>query len=422
MKYLYQILIHLALPFIFLRLLWRSRKNPAYRQRWSERLGRCPLHFEARPIWIHAVSVGEVQATAPLVKSLRQRYPDTPLLMTTTTPTGAEHVRRLFHEQNPHAYCPLDLPLAVQGFLQRLQPRLLLMMETEIWPNLLSACESQGIPTLLANARLSAQSAQGYTRLGPFSRQVFGQIRQIAAQSDADAQRFRNLGVGSDRVAITGSLKFDLSLPASLLEQAEVLRRELGTERPVWVAASTREGEEISVIRAHRQLLQQLPDCLLILVPRHLERFDQVAQLCQQQGLAIQRRSDPSHQGQAQVYLGDSMGELPLLLAAGDAAFIGGSLVKLGGHNVLEAAVLGKAVAFGPYMFNFPTISRWLLAAEAAVEVQDAESLAAIMRLWLTNADLRDQVGEEGRQLVARHRGAGKRLLPLIEKLLAKEA
>ncbi len=419
MKSLYQILIHLALPFVFLRLLWRSRKNPDYRQRWGERLGHCPIRFETRPIWIHAVSVGEVQASEPLIRSLREHYPGIPLLMTTTTPTGARHVQRLFHDQLPHAYFPLDLPFAIQRFLQQVNPRLLLTMETEIWPNLLAACDANRIPSLLANARLSAQSARGYARLGTFSRQVFGRIGQIAAQSDTDAQHFRDLGVAPERIAVTGSLKFDLSLPASLREQAEVLRRELGTERPVWVAASTREGEENPVIRAHRLLLQQLPDCLLILVPRHPERFDQVAQLCQQQGLMVQRRSSPSCDSrQIQVYLGDSMGELPLLLAAGDAAFIGGSLVKLGGHNVLEAAVLGKAVAFGPYMYNFPAISRWLLEAGAATEVKNADALAATMQNWLTNADQRDQIGEQGRQLVARHRGAKERLLPLIEALL----
>jgi 3-deoxy-D-manno-octulosonic-acid transferase len=421
--HLYNLVLHLALPIVFLRLLWRSRGNPAYRRGWGQRLGHCPCTHAPGVIWIHAVSVGEVQAAEPLVRRLRQRFPARQILLTTTTPTGANHADKLFGTGLPHCYFPLDLPWAVQRFLQRVQPCLLLMMETEIWPNLLQACSRQGIPSLLANARLSAKSANRYANFPRLTRQVFGMIGHIAAQSAADAERFVTLGVARDRISVTGSLKFDMHLPASLLEQAEVARRDFGAQRPVWVAASTREGEEPLILQAHRQLLEQLPGALLVLVPRHPERFAAVEALCRQQGFSLQRRSrNPRCDAAIQVYLGDSMGELPLLLAAADVAFVGGSLVKLGGHNVLEAAVLGKPVAFGPHMFNFSAISQLLLAEGAAVQVDSAQDLGQLMLRWLLDASERQRVGERGSALVASNRGAADRLLAIATRLLSETA
>lgn len=414
---LYNILVHLALPFIFIRLLWRSRRNPAYRSRWRERLGYCD-EVPSGAIWIHAVSVGESQAAEPLIRQLQMEFPDLPILMTTTTPTGADHVGKLYAAAVSHCYFPLDVPFAIRRFLDQVRPRLLLMMETEIWPNLLAECSSRGIPALLANARLSAKSAKGYARLGAFTRDVFGTIDQVAAQSEEDAKRFLALGVPAERLEVTGSLKFDVRLPASLFEQAEVVRRGFG-HRPVWIAASTRDGEEDLTLKAHRRILRVVPDALLLLVPRHPERFNSVAQLCKRQGFSLVRRSErESCAPRTEIYLGDSMGELSLFLAASDAAFFGGSLVKLGGHNFLEAAAMGVPVSFGPHMFNFSAISRMFLEEGAAVEVDSPEALASVMMRWLNNAGERSRVGERGRELVARNRGAREKLLALMTRML----
>lgn len=415
---LYTLLFYAALPLVFLRLLWRSRRNPAYRTRWRERLGYCNAGLPTGAIWIHAVSVGESQAAEPLIRQLQMDFPERTLLVTTTTPTGADHVAKLFGDAVIHCYFPLDLPFAVRRFLDQAKPAMLLMMETEIWPNLLGECASRGIPTLLANARLSAKSAKGYSRLGSFAREVFAGIDQVAAQSEEDAGRFRALGVPPERVAITGSLKFDVRLPASLFEQAEVIRRGFG-HRPVWIAASTRDGEEEPILKAHRRILRAIPGALLLLVPRHPERFNNVAQLCKRQGFSLVRRSDrEACAPRTEIYLGDSMGEMSLLLAASDVAFFGGSLMKFGGHNFLEAAAMGMPVTFGPHMFNFATISRMFLEQGAAVEIDSAESLASIMIRWLNNAGERSRVGEKGRTLVARNKGAREKLMALVTRML----
>lgn len=416
---LYTLLVYLLLPFIFLRLLWRSRLNPAYRTRWSERLGHLPHGIPDGVIWIHAVSVGESQAAEPLVRGLHSVFPTMPILMTTTTPTGADHVAKLYGDAVFHSYFPLDVPFAINRVLDRARPRLLLMMETEIWPNLLQGCADKKVPTLLANARLSERSARGYARLGDFTRQVFGGIDRVAAQSEDDAKRFIRLGVRQERVSITGSLKFDVRLPASLFEQAAVIRRGFGVHRPVWIAASTRDGEEELVLKAHGRVLRVLPDALLVLVPRHPERFNSVAQLCKRQGFSLVRRSDrEACAPRTQVFLGDSMGEMSLFLASSDAAFFGGSLVKTGGHNFLEAAAMGAPVVFGPHMFNFFTISRLFLEEGAAVEVDGPEALASVMMRWINNAGERSRMGERGRALVVRNRGARERLLSLVEGMV----
>ena len=412
---IYTALLYLLLPFVFLRLLWRSRKNRAYRRHWRRRLGWCDPIAADNVIWIHAVSVGEAQAAEPLVKQLQNAFPYHQILITTTTPTGTDRVKKLFADTVVHRYFPYDLPFAVRRFLNNVKPSLLLMMETEVWPNLLAECARREIPTLLANARMSEKSAAGYTGLGRFSREVFGGIDQVAAQSEVDAKRFVDLGVLPGRVAVTGSLKFEVRLPASILEQAEVLRRMVGSDRPVWVAASTRDGEEREVLAAHGSVLKQLPEALLILIPRHPERFNKVAQLCMKSGFSLVRRTEGnSCLPETQIYLGDTMGELPLFLAASDAAFVGGSLVKLGGQNILEAAAVGVPVAFGPHMFNFAEISRMFLERGAAEQVESGAVLGEVMSRWLSDAGERTRVGESGRALIEENRGATQRLLELV--------
>lgn len=418
MARLYSLLLYLALPFLLLRLAWRSRRAPAYRERWGERLGR----YDQRPlrarIWIHAVSVGEVQAAEPLIRHSLARYPDTGVMVTTTTPTGSERLRALFEDRVRHLYTPFDLTPIVNRFLNAVGPRLAVVMETEIWPNMLSACERRGIPVVLANARLSARSARGYARLGGFTGETLRRFAAIGAQSPADAARFRALGAPAERVRVTGNIKFDVRRPGSLLDQAEVLRRLWGIQRPVWVAASTHEDEEEQVLLAHREILDRLAGALLVLVPRHPKRFERVAALVERRGFALARRSakNPCDE-QVSVFLGDTMGELPAFLAAGDAAFIGGSLVPTGGHNLLEAAVAGVPVAVGPHTFNFAWITELMVREKAVVRVTDAHTLAQCVEKWLGDATTRARVGERGRRVVRANQGALQRLLDLLEEV-----
>lgn len=414
MRYLYTLLLYLSLPAVLLRLLWRSIKAPPYRHRWSERFGIFAPPDDWGGLWIHAVSVGEVQAVIPLVRRLLDNNPELAVTVTTTTPTGSARVVEQLGERVFHVYFPYDLPIALTAFVRRVRPRVLLMVETEIWPNLLYMCRQHGIYTLLANARLSEKSARGYGYLGRFARQTFARIDCVAAQAEADAQRFRDLGVAEHRAVVTGSIKFDMRAPASLEERVEVLRREWGG-RPVWVAGSTHEGEDEQVLFAHHKVLARYPNALLILVPRHPERFERVAGLCKREQLRFARRSRPGdYDDETRVYLGDTMGELPVLIGSADVAFIGGSLTEVGGHNMLEASAQGVAVCFGPHVFNFATISRMLLDEGAAAQVPNEAELGEQVVRWLGDPSLRAEVGENGRRVVEQNRGALDRLLALL--------
>jgi 3-deoxy-D-manno-octulosonic-acid transferase len=305
-------------------------------------------------------------------------------------------------------------------FLNVVAPRLVLVMETEIWPNMLAACERRGIDVMLINARLSARSARGYARVRRFSAETMRRLALIAAQGPDDAARFAALGVEPARIRVTGSIKFDVQLPASLQDRAEVIRREWGNDRPVWVAASTREGEDELLISVHARLRERYPDALLVLVPRHPERFERVAGLVRRARLSLARRSlDEPCRPETAVFLGDTMGELPVFLAAADVAFIGGSLVDTGGHNPLEAAAVGLPVLVGPHTFNFDEITRLLIKAGAAVRVRDAAELGDRLEEWLGDAAERARVGENGRRAVARNRGALQRLVALVDERLA---
>jgi 3-deoxy-D-manno-octulosonic-acid transferase len=416
---LYSVLLYLVLPGLLLRLLWRGTRAPAYRERWRERLGFYDQPLAPVTIWVHAVSVGEVQAAQPMIRHLLRRDPHARILVTTTTPTGACRLRELFGERVAHLYSPFDLPFVVRRFLRQLAPRLAIVMETEIWPNLLAECERRQLPVLLVNARLSLRSARGYRRVQPLAGAAMRRLALIAAQTRADAERFVELGVEPARVAVTGSIKFDLQLPASLMDQAEVMRRTWGCNRPVWVAASTHEGEEELLLRAHSRLLECLPGALLVLVPRHPDRFDRVASLVQRRGFRLVRRaSGQACRADDSVYLGDTMGELVSFLAGADAAFVGGSLVPTGGHNLLEAAAVGVPVIVGPHVFNFTEVTRLLLEHQAAVQVRSVEELTQCLSRWLRDATERARIGENGRRAVEANRGALERLLALIDPYL----
>ncbi len=405
-----------------LRQAWRGEAAARYRSRWRERLGRhAEIWSGPAPIWIHAVSVGETMAAAPLVRALQERLPQVPILLTTSTATGADCAARVFGGAVRHAFFPFDLPGAVARFLEHFTPCVLVVMETELWPNTFAACGARGVPIVLANARLSARSLAGYQRFATLSRELVRGIDHIAAQGADDAARFVALGAESARIAVIGSLKFDVDLPPSIHEQAAAVRRLLGESRPILIAASTRDGEEALLLDAFARLRAALPDILLILVPRHPERFDEVAELCAARGLDTVRRSRaPGCGGETQVYLVDSMGELPRFYAAADLAFVGGSLLPFGGHNVLEPAMLGRPVLVGPHTFNFSDIVRLLEQAGVLRVVEDAERLAAAARAWLEDSNERDRVGRLARDIVHRHRGATQRTVGEIERLVVQ--
>ena len=414
MRWLYTGLLYLLLPLALLRLYWRGRRDPGHWQRWRERLGWIAPLPESGCLWLHAVSVGETRAALPLIRALRDADPHRMILVTTTTLTGSRQVREALGDQVQHVYAPYDLPGAVRRFLHRTQPRLAIIMETELWPNLLHQCAVAGIPTLIANARLSERSRRGYARFGGLIQPMLQHITLIAAQSEADAERFRDLG--APRVQVTGNLKYDLTLPDELAEQGRQFRREwLGENRPVWIAASTHLGEDEQVLDAFARLRESWPELLLVLVPRHPERFDGVAELCRQRGFSVTRRSAKQPCSvETAVFLGDSMGELLHFYAAADLALVGGSLVPTGGHNVLEPALLGLPTLFGPHMFNFTEAGERLRQAGAAWPVADAAELAAAVDRLLADPTLRRDAGQRGQAVVNQHRGALAALLTLI--------
>ncbi len=425
----YVCLLTLLWPFLFLRLGWRGRRAPAYRQRWRERAGRAqPPAPTTRPIWIHAVSVGETLAAQPLVAAVQARWPDVPLLITTMTPTGSDQVRRIWGDRVHHVYAPWDAPWAVARFLRHWRPRLLVVMETELWPNLLHQTRASGCPVVLANARLSSRSAKGYARGGGLTRTIISALSRVAAQDEATAARFRGLGVPADRIAVTGSVKFDLQPPTDLPVRVAAFRATgAWSDRPIWVAASTHAGEEAEALRAHAQLRLTWPRAVLILVPRHPERFASVAALLAdhpEAGQGIRRSSGQPLADETSVLLADSMGELLLWLGVAAAApqsacWVGGSwFAPGGGHNTLEPALLGVSTFTGPFDANFLTINDQLRAAGGLKTVTDATALAeALMALWADPARAAAQVSA-AQQVVQMHRGAVARHVVCLEALL----
>lgn len=417
MRRFYTILLYLALPLALLRLYWRGRQTPAYRQRWWERLAWFPSLPAAECLWLHAVSLGEVRAALPLIRALQVRYPQYPLLVTTTTPTGSRQVREALGDTVFHVYAPYDLPPIVARFLARTRPRQVIIMETELWPNWFAACAQRGIPLIVANARLSVRSARRYAWVRRLVRPLLRQATLIAAQTASDADRFRVLG--APRVVVMGNLKYDLALPEGLAEQGRVLRRQLGEHRPVWIAASTHAGEEERVLEAFEILRRYWPDLLLLLVPRHPERFAVVDDRCRRRGWAVAQRSTGERcTATTEVFLGDSLGELLLFYAAADVAFVGGSLVPVGGHNVLEPAALAVPVVVGPHTFNFTEVVAELRLVGACWPVADSEELATAVNGLLEDVVGREVAGRQGRAVVIANRGALDRLLALVESVV----
>lgn len=410
--FFYSLLISVvATPLLLLRLWWRGRKDPRLWHNWRERLGY--VKQSTRPvIWVHAVSVGETIAAGPLVQSLLEQYPDQTILMTAMTLTGTERAQAMFGDKVDYAYVPYDYPLAVARFLRRVRPRALVIMETELWPNIIAKTHAAGIPIIVANARLSERSARGYKKVSWFSSQLFRQLDWIAAQAGADAARFIEVGARESAVKVTGSVKFDVSVSPEIQAASHALRAQLGSgARPIWIAASTHEGEDEQLIAAHKQVLLQIPDALLILVPRHPERFRQVARLVKGQGLSLARRSRQESPGHTQVYLGDTMGELLMLYGVADLAFIGGSLIRRGGHNPLEAAAWGMPVISGPHVFNFSDIFQRLEEGGGVVTVDSSDTLAQSLLRLLGDTEYRAKVGANAESVLLANQGALAKLI-----------
>lgn len=423
-RILYTVLFHLALPLVVVRLFWRARRAPAYSRRIGERFAVGLPDLQPGGIWVHAVSVGESIAAAPMIRELKARYPHLPITVTCMTPTGSERIKALFGDAVQHCYLPYDLPWAASRFLQKLQPKLAVVMETELWPNHIHQCARRGIPVALANARLSERSARGYARFARLTAPMLAELSLIAAQTEVEAARFRQLGAREACVQVTGSIKFDLSVDPALPERASLLRLQWhAADRPIWIGASTHTGEDEILLAAHRLLLAERPDALLILVPRHPERFGSVLELCRKQGFTTVRRSlEEIPKDETQVVLGDTMGELLFLFALADVAFVGGSLVPTGGHNLLEPAALGKPVLTGPHLFNFLDIAAQLRDAGALAEVTSAPELATEIMLFWSDSDRAEQARRAGFTVLTNNQGALGRLLAGLHSCLKPEA
>ncbi len=423
MRWLYTFLIYLITPLVLLLLIIPGLRNRDWLKRWPQRFGWFDPPEKTGGIVVHAVSVGEVNVASTLVKALSQHFPGRPLCLTTFTPTGSDRVQRLFRDEVFHVYLPLDLPGAVKRFFDRVQPAFLIIMETEIWPNLYFEARRRDIPVMIANARISERSIQGYRRFKRLTTAALSQVSCIAAQSELDAGRLIEIGADETRLEVTGNLKFDVELPPGLLEQGEAIRQTWGSKRLVLLAGSTHEGDEKPVLEAFTQLLRQFPEALLVLVPRHPERFGRAAQLAQASGLTVCLHSElvdcrPS----AQCFIVDAMGELLPYYAACDVAFVGGSLEAIGGHNALEPAALAKPVLFGPHTFNFEDITNQLLNTGAAIRVNNARDLEEASARLFRQPDLREQMGRAGLELVKSGQGALERTLEIVEGLITPEA
>ncbi len=418
---IYTVLLYLLAPLLMLRLATYGLRYHRYFDRWRERFGLIPRLGGKPSLWVHAVSVGEVNAAIPLVEALLACYPDCPLLLTTVTPTGSARVKQVFGKRLVHTYLPYDLPGAVRRFLERSQPLLGVIVETELWPNLYMACAAAGIPLLIANARLSARSMRGY-QIVPGRRLIratLHEVAYVAAQSPADAARFCELGASPERVEVVGNLKFDMPPPLAALRTAMHLRDTWGKQRLVWIAASTHEPEEQPVLQAHLQILQHIPDALLLIAPRHPERFHAVEHAASLLGLRVATRSvDDCADPATQCFIIDTMGELLNFYAAADLAFVGGSLAPIGGHNVLEPAVLGCPVLVGPHTFNFADITGSLLSAGAAERLAESAELAPTVLALLQNHAQRQAMGKAAIKVSEAGRGALNRTLQKIEGLL----
>jgi 3-deoxy-D-manno-octulosonic-acid transferase len=425
-RFIYNLVFTLAIPFILIRMWLRGDANPGYRKRWAERFAFFNFSGKANGLLIHSVSVGETLAAVPLVRSLQAAHPDSTITITTTTPTGSDQVKRIYADDIAsgrvfHVYLPYDLPWLMQRFISKVQPKTCIIMETELWPNIIRACNKTQVPVILANARLSEKSAKGYAKFSKLTQPMLQGLDLVAAQHRNDAQRFIDLGIPVNKVEVTGSIKFDISVPDQVIEQGQDLKHLWGNDRPVIVLASSHEGEDDLMLNSYQELLAEFKDLLLIIVPRHPERFDSVAALIVDRELHLVRRSESFDKGNlqanpmTQVYLADTMGEMLMLLACADIAIIGGSFIEHGGHNPLEACALAKPVIMGPSDFNFAAIAQQLIE-QGAMQQTPANHLSDCIRQLLKHSELRADMGIKGQRVVMNNQGAVARLSELVSQ------
>jgi len=416
---LYVLLTRLALPFALAADAWQALRNPGQRGRVAQRLGFGPASPRPRCLWVHAVSVGEVQAAAALLSALRVRHPDLPITLTTVTPTGAARARALFGDSVHHCYLPFDTPGAMRRFLDRVQPRLAVILETEIWPALYRELDRRKVPLVIGSARLSVRSVGRYRIVDALIRETLASDVVIGAQSGVDAERFLAIGAPAERVHVTGNVKLDLRIPAAAIDAGRDFRRRHAAGRPVWIAGSTHEGEEEAALAAHATACVRHPDALLVLVPRHPQRFDVVRATLRKRGVGfVQRSSGAPPAEDDRVFLLDTVGELQTFYSAADIAFVGGTLVPVGGHNLLEPALLGLPILAGPHTHNAPDIARLLADSDALTIVSNGDELARQVSGFLDDPPRAAAIGRRGRNAVEASRGAVDRLVALIEPLL----
>ncbi|MCD9548467.1 3-deoxy-D-manno-octulosonic acid transferase [Photobacterium carnosum] len=405
----YTLLLALAAPLLLWGLYRTKPGKPHFGARRKEHFGFTPrLATTTAPIWIHAASVGEAIAIVPVIKALKQAYPEQAIVVTTTTSTGAEQVAKL-GELVEHRYMPIDFAWCVRGFLKAIKPKLFLIVEKELWLNTLTCVHQQKVPTIIVNARLSERSAKRYQSFSFFTHQLLNKIDKILCLHDDDAQRFIAIGAQQHQIAVTGSIKYDITIANTVFEHAQNLRQQLGAQRPIFVAASTHQGEDEQVLDAYQAVLQQYPDAMVIIVPRHPQRFDSVAKLAIERGLTVHRRTDTTPiKANTQLYLADTMGEMLVMLATADVTFMGGSLVgeKVGGHNLLEPAAVAKPAITGPSFYNFEDITQQLLAAGAIEICQNSHQLAEQLVTLFNDPERQQHMGAQGQRIVIENQGA----------------
>ena len=423
-RLLYSLLLTLLLPLILTRLFIKGSSDNRYRRNIGDRLGQITRPLGTIDVWIHAVSVGEVNAAVPLVTAFRKIHSRCRILITTTTPTGLDQVTAHLGDRVVHCYLPFDHPFFIARFLRTISPRLLIIMERELWPNIIHGCHKRSIPVVIANARLSQRSCNRYAYVLPLMRPALAIVSAVAAQTEADRSRLMTLGAHPDHILTTGNIKYDVTVSAKTMDTAQSMRQDWGRHRLIIVAGSTHEGEEAVLLDIFDPLREHYPGLLLILAPRHPERFDAVFQLVKNRGFNTHRHGDGSTvvPPAAEVHLRDTMGELPLLYAAADIAIVGGSLIEIkgiGGHNLLEPCAVATPVLFGRYISDFLEISHNIVERAAGIQVHDSNDLRDTLKKLLNDAALRNRMGANGIQVIKENRGATQRTvelcIPLIE-------
>lgn len=417
MRFIYSAIFYLIIPFVLFRLYWRGFTTPEHRRRWHERFAFYKQSYPQNVIWFHAVSVGEVEALFPLVNAIKKQHPD-PILITTMTPTGSARVKAVLGDSVSHVYIPYDIPDAVGRFTRCFKPKIAVMMETEIWPNLFVSCGKNSIPLYIVNARIAEKSIKNYQKLSAFIRPALAQVQLIATQTEDDKNHFIAIGCSAERVKNFGNIKFDVEILPAIIEQGLQIKANLFKNRFVWLVASTHKDEEQIFLDLYRQLKAKIPELLLVLVPRHQQRFAEVTKLCTAQLKTVVRTTHTELNNDTDLYLVDTIGELKMFYATADIAFVGGSMVQAGGHNILEAAAVGVPVLFGAYMFNFKVIADGILKQQAAIQCQTKEDVQeAVLNLY-QHADYRNELIARGKVFIQANQGTVARICQVLETKL----